>query len=97
MKTYTLNQAKNNLIGKVRTIERDQYEFELKLELNTMKNERKQTNRNVEQNRSSGSKHSTNDNRDEQSKRPFDWDARDIETNTWIRGGTGKYEDRFFE
>lgn len=33
MKTYTLNQAKNNLIGKVGTIERDQYEFELKLEL----------------------------------------------------------------
>lgn len=33
MKTYTFNQAKNNLIGKVRTIERDQYEFELKLEL----------------------------------------------------------------
>ena len=33
MKTYTLNQAKNKLIGKVGTIERDQYEFELKLEL----------------------------------------------------------------
>lgn len=33
MKTYTFNQAKNNLIGKVGTIERDQYEFELKLEL----------------------------------------------------------------
>ena len=33
MKRYTLEQTKDDLIGKVGTPERDQYEFELKLEL----------------------------------------------------------------
>ena len=33
MKTYTLDEAKNELIGKRGTSEREQYEFELKLEL----------------------------------------------------------------
>ena len=33
MKRYTLEQTKDNLIGKIGTPERDQYEFELKLEL----------------------------------------------------------------
>lgn len=33
MKRYTLDETKDNLIGKVGTPERDQYEFELKLEL----------------------------------------------------------------
>jgi HTH-type transcriptional regulator/antitoxin HipB len=33
MKRYTLEQTKENLIGKIGTPERDQYEFELKLEL----------------------------------------------------------------
>ena len=62
-----------------------------------MHNERKQTNRNAEQDRSSGPEHATHNNGIAKSKRPLDWDARDIETNTWIRGGTGEYENRFFE
>jgi DNA-binding XRE family transcriptional regulator len=33
MKRYTLVQTKDDLIGKIGTPERDQYEFELKLEL----------------------------------------------------------------
>lgn len=33
MKRYSLEQAKDDLIGKIWTPERDQYEFELKLEL----------------------------------------------------------------
>ncbi len=33
MKTYTLDEAKDELIGKRGTPEREQYEFELKLEL----------------------------------------------------------------
>ncbi len=33
MKRYTLEQTKDDLIGKIGTTERDQYEFELKLEL----------------------------------------------------------------
>lgn len=33
MKTYTLDEAKDQLIGKRGTPEREQYEFELKLEL----------------------------------------------------------------
>jgi len=33
MKRYTLEQTKDELIGKIGTPERDQYEFELKLEL----------------------------------------------------------------
>lgn len=39
-----------------------------------MDNERKQTNRNVEQNRDSGPKRTTNDNRNEQPKRFIYWD-----------------------
>ena len=33
MKTYTLDEAEDHLIGKKGTKERDEYEFELKLEL----------------------------------------------------------------
>ncbi|MDH5367093.1 MAG: helix-turn-helix domain-containing protein [Cyclobacteriaceae bacterium] len=33
MKRYTLEQTKNELIGLTGTLERDQYEFELKLEI----------------------------------------------------------------
>ena len=62
-----------------------------------MCDERKQINRNVEQNRSSGSKRTANNSGTKQSKRPLDWDARDIKANTWIRGGFGRYENRYFE
>jgi HTH-type transcriptional regulator/antitoxin HipB len=33
MKTYTLDEVQDNLIGKIGTPERDQFEYELKLEL----------------------------------------------------------------
>lgn len=33
METYTFDEAKDELFGKPGTIEREQYEFELKLEL----------------------------------------------------------------
>jgi len=60
-------------------------------------NERKQTNRNVEQDRDSGSTHTSDDKGTREPKRPLDWDARDIETYSWVRGRSGKYENRFFE
>jgi len=61
------------------------------------KNERKQTRRDAEQNRNTRSSDTENDSRNEQLKRPFDWDARDLKENTWIPGSTGEYENRFFE
>ena len=60
-------------------------------------NERKQVNRDVEQSRDSGPKCTTNNSGTKQSKRPLDWDTRDFKTDTWVRGGTGEYENRFFE
>jgi HTH-type transcriptional regulator/antitoxin HipB len=33
MKTYTLDEVQDNLVGKIGTPERDQFEYELKLEL----------------------------------------------------------------
>ena len=62
-----------------------------------MKNERKQINRNVESCGNSRGKHSDDNKRNAKSKRPLDWDARDIKANTWIRGGFGRYENRYFE
>ena len=61
------------------------------------KNERKQTNRDVEQDRNTGSKYADNNTRDGEFKRPLSWDARNIKTNPGLRGGTGEYENRFFE
>lgn len=62
-----------------------------------MENERKQTNRNVESHRDIGSKHSSDNKRNAEPKRPLDWDARDIKTYPWVRGSSGRYEDRYFE
>ncbi len=39
----------------------------------------------------------TNNATDGTPKRPFDWDARDIKTYPWVRGSSGKYENRYFE
>ena len=61
------------------------------------KNERKQTRRDAKQNRNTRSSNTKNDSRNEQLKRPLDWDARDLEENTWIRGGPGESENRFLE
>lgn len=51
MKRYTLEQAKDELIGKVGSPERDEYEFELKLELigDMIQQARKQRNLTQEQ------------------------------------------------
>lgn len=51
MEKYTLDELKDELIGKTGTPERDQYEFELKLELlgETIKNTRKERNLTQEQ------------------------------------------------
>jgi len=62
-----------------------------------MENERKQTNRNVESHRDIGGKHSGDNKRNAKSKRPLNWDARDIKANTWVRGSSGRYENRYFE
>lgn len=62
-----------------------------------MRNERKQTNRNVEKSRNTRSESTKNDSGTSKLKRPLDWDARDIETNPGLRQSTGNYEDRFFE
>ena len=62
-----------------------------------MDNERKQTNRDAKTNRDTGKPNAANNAADGTPKRPLDWDARDLKTYPWIRGGTGRYEDRFFE
>lgn len=62
-----------------------------------MHNERKQVNRNVEQSGDSGTKRTTNNSGTTKPEGPLDWDARDLKTYSWIRGGSGKYENRFFE
>ena len=60
-------------------------------------NERKQVKRDVEQSRDSGTTHATDNSGIRKPKGPLDWDARDLKANTWVRGGTGEYENRFFE
>ena len=60
-------------------------------------NERKQTNRNVEQNRNSGTKRTTNNNRDEQSQRFIYWDDEPYEKITRLRASTGRFTERYFE
>lgn len=62
-----------------------------------MDNERKQTNRNAKKNRDTRKSSAANNAANGTPKRPLDWDARDIKTNTWLRGGSGRYEDRYFE
>ena len=62
-----------------------------------MHNERKQVNRNVEQGGNSGTKRTTNNSGTTKPEGSLDWDARDLKTYSWIRGGSGKYENRFFE
>ena len=51
----------------------------------------------MEQSRNTGTEHATDNSGTRKPKGPLDWDARDLEANTWIRGGTGEYENRFFE
>ncbi len=62
-----------------------------------MKNERKQTNRDVEQSRNTRGQHPSNNKGAAKLKRPLGWDARDLKTSAWVREGTRRYENRFFE
>ncbi len=60
-------------------------------------NERKQTNRNVEQSRNSGTKRTTNNNRNEQPQRFIYWDDEPYEKITRLRKSTGRFTERYFE
>ena len=60
-------------------------------------NERKQINRDVEQDRSPGSKPAKNDNRDEQSQRFIYWDDEFGEEIRRIRKSSGRFTERYFE
>lgn len=62
-----------------------------------MSNERKQTNRDVEQNRNSGTKHTTNNNRIKQSQRFIYWDDELSEKTPRLRKSTGRFTERYFE
>lgn len=62
-----------------------------------MHNERKQTNRNVEQDRSSGPKRTTNNKRNEQSQRFIYWDDEPSEEIRRVRKSTGRFTERYFE
>lgn len=62
-----------------------------------MKDERKQTNRNVEQNRSSGPKRTTDNKRDEQLKGFVDWDDESYQEITRLRSRIGRFTERYFE
>ena len=62
-----------------------------------MKNERKQTNRNVEQNRNSGNKRSTTNSRNEQSQRFIYWDDESSEEIRRVRKSSGRFTERYFE
>ena len=60
-------------------------------------NERKQDNRALEQSGDIRSTHTSNDKGTRKPERPLDWDARDLKANTWLRGSSGSYENRYFE
>ena len=62
-----------------------------------MRNERKQTNRNVEQDRSSGPKRTTNNKRNEQSQRFIYWDDEPSEEIRRVRKSSGRFTERYFE
>ena len=62
-----------------------------------MHNERKQTNRDVEQNRSTGPKHTTNNNRNEQPQRFIYWDDEPSEEIRRLRKSSGRFTERYFE
>ena len=51
----------------------------------------------MEQSRNTGATHATDNSGIRKPKGPLDWDTRDFKTDTWVRGGTGEYENRFFE
>ena len=60
-------------------------------------NERKQTNRNVEQSGDTRPKHTTDNKRTEQSQRFIYWDDEFGEEIRRVRKSTGKFTERYFE
>ena len=62
-----------------------------------MHNERKQTNRDVEQNISTGPEHTTDNSRDEQSQRFIYWDDEPSEEIRRVRKSSGRFTERYFE
>ena len=62
-----------------------------------MYNERKQTNRNVEQSRDTRPKHTTDNKRTEQSQRFIYWDDEFGEEIRRVRKSTGRFTERYFE
>ena len=61
------------------------------------KNERKQTNRNVEQNRNSRFAGTTNKSRNGKPQRFIYWDDEFSEEIRRVRKSSGKFTDRYFE
>lgn len=62
-----------------------------------MSNERKQTDRNVEQDRDPRPKRTTTNTRDEQPKRLIDWDDEFGEEAPRLRKSSGRFTERFHE
>ena len=60
-------------------------------------NERKQTNRNVEQNRNSGFTGTTNESRNGKPQRFIYWDDEPYEKITRLQSSTGRFTERYFE
>lgn len=64
-------------------------------------NERKRTDTAKEQGEESRGDSDRNDESNAKPERPLDWDARDLETDAWIRNSVravkGEYTNRFFE
>jgi hypothetical protein len=70
-------------------------------DLNTKKDEREPTNTNEKSDKEHSGDSKRNPKPDEQSKRPLDWDARDLKTDEWVSGSPGstkgEYTHRFWE
>lgn len=66
-----------------------------------MNDERKRVDSTKKQSEKPRGNNSSPDGSDSKSKRPLDWDARDLKTYGWIpkspRSTEGRYQDRYFE
>ena len=66
-----------------------------------MDNERKRTDSTKKQSKKPRGNCDSSSGANDKSKRPLDWDARDLEADPWLRespGATkGRYTNRFFE
>lgn len=66
-----------------------------------MDNERKRTDSTKKQSKKPGRDSNSSSGTNDKPKRPLDWDARDLEADTWVRDSSrsikGRYTNRFFE